>query len=91
MRISLNTSSTQPGTVGLLRAHATNHVVRFAIRLQGEADVPSFSDQVLRADQAYYWSPEWQQREYLADLDTLVGDVYKPADLDDLLEWLHQD
>ena len=39
--------------------------------------------------QAYYWTREWQQGERLADLDILVGDVYKPRDVPALLEWLH--
>ncbi len=42
------------------------------------------------ASQAYFWTPEWQQRERLADWDFLIGDEYKPDDVDDLIRHLHE-
>jgi len=41
--------------------------------------------------QAYFWTREWQQREQLADYDFLIGDTYKPSDVEDLIRELESD
>lgn len=43
-----------------------------------------------RGAQSYFWTPEWQQGERLAAYDFLIGDVFKPADAADLINWLHE-
>jgi hypothetical protein len=43
-----------------------------------------------RGAQSYFWTPEWQQGEQLAAYDFLIGDVFKPTDAADLINWLHE-
>ena len=43
-----------------------------------------------RGTQSYFWTSEWQQGERLAAYDFLIGDVFEPADADDLINWLHE-
>ena len=38
--------------------------------------------------QSYFWAREWQQDESLADFDFLIGNTYKPADIEDLISEL---
>jgi hypothetical protein len=40
--------------------------------------------------QAYFWTTEWQQKERLADWDFLIGNVYRPSDIDDLIRHLDE-
>lgn len=41
--------------------------------------------------QAYFWTSDWQQKETLADFDYLIGDVYNPMDVEDLIRELDAD
>lgn len=40
--------------------------------------------------QAYFWTAEWQQKERLADIDFLIGDTLKPANVEELIAHLHE-
>lgn len=40
--------------------------------------------------QSYFWTPEWQQKEKIADFDFLSGNVYEPSDVDDAIRQLHE-
>lgn len=44
-----------------------------------------------QGSQAYYWTTAWQQRERLAEIDFAIGNFYQPADVNDLIRWLHED
>ena len=75
--------------VGITDATATS----VSARPRAVATTPGYESHSPRASsQAYYWTLEWQQRERLADFDLLIGGdaVYKPADIPDLLRWLHE-
>ena len=43
---------------------------------------------VLDADQAYYWSAEWQAAEYEADADIAAGRVKSFATVEELIQEL---
>jgi hypothetical protein len=41
--------------------------------------------------QSYFWTLDWQQRERLADFDFLIGNIYRPTDVEDLIRFLDDD
>lgn len=54
------------------------------------ATEPSCSLPSLRhGSQAYFWTTDWQQKERLADWDFLIGETFKPTDVEDLIRHLH--
>jgi hypothetical protein len=78
--------------VGIGITGATAHSV--TAQPSSGATTPSLEMHSLRnGSQAYYWTAVWQERERLADFDFLIGGdaVYRPADVADLLGWLHKD
>lgn len=40
--------------------------------------------------QAYFWTPQWQQKELVADFDFLADNFFEPADIDDAIRHLHE-
>jgi hypothetical protein len=61
----------------------------FSSRSLASATAPARALPSLRhGTQAYFWTPEWQQRERLADYDFLIGDTYEPTDVADLIREL---
>ena len=40
--------------------------------------------------QPNYWTETWRQKEMLADLDILAGNVYETDDIDDLIRQLDE-
>lgn len=72
-------------------SEATAYTVTIETSRKVEAGAPSRSLPSPRhSSQAYFWTTEWQQRERLADYDFLIGDTFKPANADDLIQQLHE-
>lgn len=42
-------------------------------------------------DQAYFWTKEWQHEEAQVDYEYLVGNTYRPTDVEDLIRSLRED
>lgn len=77
---SLDASASSTGVVVGARARTT------------AATAPSVSLPSPRhGSQSYFWTRDWQQRERLADFDFLIGDVYRPTDVEDLIRFLDDD
>ncbi len=78
--------------VDVLVSASTAPVLRVAAGLQS-SDVTEglVRPSLAYGEQRYFWCPEWQRAERLADYDLLVGDDYLPTNVDDLVAWLESD
>jgi hypothetical protein len=92
MRLEINSSGTPAirRLAGARPSTATRINVRPEIHA-AEANARALSDLSLSLDQRYFWTLEWQQKERLADWDILIGAVYRPKDVEDLIRSLQED